>query len=97
MLESLGDGGGDWNEVDRISSRRRVWISGWRERRWKQYDTARAVVSEPANRNVESWSRISASDSRLEGSVSKFDLTVIIITVKEGPLETNQEEKKLTE
>jgi hypothetical protein len=38
-------------------------------------DIVRDVESEPAKRNVESWDRISASDSRPEISVDRFDLT----------------------
>jgi hypothetical protein len=36
---------------------------------------ARAVESDPAKRKDDSWSRRSASDKRLEGSLDKLDLT----------------------
>lgn len=37
---------------------------------------ARAVESDPAKRNVESWSRSSRSERRFEGSDERFDLTL---------------------
>lgn len=61
--------------ADIISARRRVWTSGYRERRWRHQVMVSAVESEPAKRKDDSWSRSCVSDKRLEGSLDRLDLT----------------------
>lgn len=55
-------------------------------------DIARAVESEPAKRNVEICAKISASESRVETSDERFDLTMGPVSAsanKESGVETD--------
>ena len=80
--ESAGDDSLDESEHgelerDSNSSLSLVWTSGFRERRWIQYEMDSAVESEPANRKVDNWSRSSASVRRLRGSSERLYLTIM--------------------